>query len=58
MSVVDRFLARLLAESVAGKPDELADEHVRNDARLARGDAHGVVIAEELRRVEREAAGS
>jgi hypothetical protein len=58
MKVVERFFARMLADRVTTKLDELADELVKNDARLARGEALGVVIAEELRRAEREAAGS
>jgi hypothetical protein len=41
---------------VTGKPDELAAELVANDGRLARGEARGVAIAAELRRVELEAA--
>lgn len=53
-SVLSCFLAQLLADSVADKPDELAEEHVKNDARLARGESLGLAIAEELRRVEIE----
>jgi hypothetical protein len=53
-SVTSRFLARMLADHVADKPDELAEEHVKNDARLARGESLGSAIAEELRRVEIE----
>jgi hypothetical protein len=53
-SVTTRFLARLLADSVADKPEELAAEHVANDERLARGEARGIAIAEELRRVEQQ----
>jgi hypothetical protein len=55
-SITTSFLARLLADSVTGKPDELAAELVANDGRLARGEARGVAIAAELRRVELEAA--
>lgn len=54
MKVVERFFARMLADHVIDKPDELAAEHVKNDARLARGEALGQVIAEELRRAEIE----
>ena len=56
-SLFSRFLARLLADSVADSSDELAEEHVKNDARLARGESLGLVIAEELRRVEIERDG-
>jgi hypothetical protein len=47
-----RFLAGLLADSVASNPEELAAEQVANDERLARGEVRGIAIAEELRRVE------
>lgn len=56
-NVITRFLARMLADSVADKPDELAEAHVKNDARLARGESLGLAIAEELPRVEIERDG-
>ena len=49
MSVATTFLARMLAESCKDA-DELAEEFVRNDQRLAEGRPHGKAIAEALHR--------
>jgi hypothetical protein len=46
-NAITRFLARMLADSVANDPDALAEEHVKNDTRLAQGESLGLAVAEE-----------
>ena len=49
-------LTKFLAAMIADGATDLAAEHVENDARLARGEHAGEVIAVELRRVEMTAS--